>query len=117
MIPECITQDLRAGNTLEDTLLKHGTNLQKLFNKNYCYTKPNIPNMNKMTFIQRTPSGTYRIAKVINGKRIQFGTYKTHEDALTVRNELIKCGWDKKQLIHIKEKFNITTNAIGGFRR
>ena len=113
MIPENITQDLRAGNTIEDTLIKYGTNLKELFAHNPTITSTT----NEWSWIQPTPWNTFRIAKVINGKRIQFGTYKTHEDALTVRNQLIKCGWDKKQLIHIKEKFNITTNAIGGFRR
>lgn len=95
MIPVEITEDLRAGLTLEDTLIKHGTNLRELFKPN----KKRTPcHFNEFTSIRFTPHNTYRIVKKIGLHDVQFGTYKTHEDALIVRNELIKCNWDKSQL-------------------
>lgn len=40
------------------------------------------------------PSGSgFKIQKQINGKRKYFGTYKTLEEAIKRRNELIENGW------------------------
>ena len=114
MIPAAITQDLRAGNTLEDTLIKHGTNLKELFHQNSKLSKNHFDDW---SYIQPTKSNTFRVAKVIKGHRIEFGTYKSHEDALLIRNELIKCGWDKNKLPEILEKNNIFRNSYGGARR
>lgn len=51
-----------------------------------------------------TINGKYVIQKSINGKSSYFGTYKSLKTAQLVRNELIKCNWDKKQLNKIKNK-------------
>ena len=113
MIPKCITQDLRSGLSLEDTLIKHGTNLKELFQSNSdkkCFF------IDDWTYIRPTKYNSFRVAKTIYGGRIEFGTYKTHEDALLVRNELIKCNWDKNQLEDIYEKTGVMPNKVGGFR-
>ena len=120
MIPEAITKDLRLGMSLEDTLIKHGTNLKELFEPAACKRERNrnqYSGFDDWTNIQPTKCNTYRVFKVMNRKRIEFGTYKTHEDALLVRNELIKCDWDKSRVPEIKEQYSIVTNTYGGARR
>ncbi len=108
MIPKEITNDLKNGLTLEDTLIKHGTNLHILFSGK----KPN-PYPEWMN-IRTTKYNTYRVSKTINRKKIEYGTYKSYEDALHVRNELIKNNWDKTLLPEICKKLNITPNPHGG---
>lgn len=51
--------------------------------------------------------GRYRIQKVINGRKISYGTYDTLEEAIAVRNLLILCDWDKTQLQKIKDTLGI----------
>lgn len=40
-------------------------------------------------------NGGFRITKRINGKQEYFGTYKTMDEAIKVRDTLIKNGWKK----------------------
>ena len=43
------------------------------------------------------PNGnSFRVQKTINGKKKYFGVYKTLEEALTVRDELIANNWEMK---------------------
>lgn len=49
----------------------------------------------------------YRIQKVLYGRRVSYGSYDTLEDAVKVRDELIKCNWDKKQLNKIREETGV----------
>lgn len=47
---------------------------------------------NYMQYISRNGK-KFRITKQINGKQKHFGTYKTLDEAIKKRNELIKNGW------------------------
>lgn len=109
-----ITADLRDGMSLEDCLIKHGTNLQELF----C-SKPGfkVGVVTESTWIVKTGYGKYRIQKQMNKKRYSFGTYRSHEDALLVRDELIKCGWDKRKLPEILEHTGVVRETVGGYHR
>ena len=49
----------------------------------------------------------YRIQKIINGRKTSYGTYDTLEEAMLVRDRLILCDWDKKQLQKIKDELGI----------
>ena len=51
--------------------------------------------------------GRYRIRKKDNGKAVSYGTYATIEEAMMVRDKLVECDWDKKQLQKIKDELNI----------
>ena len=115
MIPTCITEDLKNGMGLEDCLLKYNTNLKILFQPSKNQTP--IEAVNDWSWIRKTPSGSYRLGKIINGNRIEFGTYYTHEDVLSVRNELMKCDWDKDKLPEILEKLQVKRKTPGGYRR
>lgn len=102
MIPKEITCDLKNGLSLEETLIKHHTNLKELFSVDY---SPKLTD--DWTYIQPTKWNSFRVSKSINGKRQEFGTYKSHAEALIVRNKLIECNWDKSQLPIIYEKCGI----------
>ena len=117
MIPKAITTDLRNGMGLEDTLIKHGTNLQELFQSNSNKSNSKYKVFDEWSQIQPTKYGTFRVYKYIFGHRIEFGTYRTHEDAIIVRDELIKCGWNKNKLPMIISEFGIIQNTHGGCRR
>lgn len=45
--------------------------------------------------IDKTDSGRFRVRKVIDGKTVYFGTYDTLDEAVTIRDRLAVCGWDK----------------------
>ena len=111
MIPETIINDLKQGLSLEETLIKHGTNLKEVFHKNYV---PGV--IDDWTYIQPTPWNTFRVAKTIHGTRKEFGTYKSHNEALTVRNQLMECEWDKSRLPEIWETYGVTPPQWGGVR-
>ena len=117
MIPKAITIDLRNGMGLEETLVKHKTNLQELFqsNSNKCNSKYSV--FDEWSQIQPTKHGTFRVYKYLYGHRIEFGSYRSHEDAILVRDELIKCDWDKNQLPRIIRELGIVQNGHGGCRR
>jgi len=48
--------------------------------------------------IYKTKSNTYIIQKQINNKKYYYGTYKTLEDAITIRNELLQNNWDNTKI-------------------
>ena len=56
------------------------------------------------TYIYNSTRGkTFYVAK----SGTKFGTYSSIKDARTIRDELIACDWDKRQLETIKKKHNI----------
>ena len=116
MIPKAITRDLQLGMGLEECLIKHNTNLKELFESN---PKKKIIKKNKVVKskkqnIQRTVSkgiqernGKFYVRKYIDGGTKLFGVYKTHEDALAVREELEKQGWKRTNVDKVCKTLNI----------
>lgn len=49
----------------------------------------------------------YRIQKRLNKRKVTYGTYATLEEAMSVRDCLVECDWDKKQLQEIKDRLGI----------
>ncbi|MEE1227223.1 MAG: hypothetical protein UHM08_09000 [Bacteroidales bacterium] len=68
--------------------------------------------VNNNAYIQDSGYGTFVIKKGIKfgdvWRWVFYGTYSTIEDARAIRDELIKCNWDKTQLEDIKLKLGIT---------
>lgn len=69
-------------------------------------TKPNkyhpaIPT--ETSYIHKAKS-KWQICKYINRKKNFFGTYENLHVAMLIRDELIKCNWDKSQLASIQNK-------------
>lgn len=118
MVSAELTKDLRNGLSLEEALQKHNTSLREIFKdiNNYpIKTEQRTPRTEEWKYIQYTKNHTYRIIK---GKhRISYGTYKNFEDACKVREELIKCDWDKKQLPKILSQNNIRSQRKRGGKR
>ena len=106
IIPKEITLDLRNGSSLEETLIKYNTNLKDLFSSSKYV--PGI--ITEWTYIYPTKSNTFRVSKKINGHT----SYKTHADALIVRDKLMECNWDKSKLSMIYEKCGVCPLHKGG---
>lgn len=115
MIPKAITMDLKAGLSLDETLTKHDTNLQELFMQNK--NKIPVKFVDEWSFIQPTKHNTFRVSKNINGQKIEFATYKTHEDAIQVRDKLMEHDWDKNMLPEIWKSTGVKPTKHGGNRR
>ena len=117
MIPPVITNDLRNGLSLEETLIKHNTNLKELF-KNFApypkRTKQCKPYSHEWLYIQLTKYNSFRVYKTQN--RNNAGCYSSFEDARIVRDEMVKCDWDLSKLPGILKKHNIQRNKRGGDR-
>ena len=54
--------------------------------------------------IHKNQNGKYYIEKAINNKRLRWGTFNTFQEALEVRDELIKNGWVKVPTLKDKTK-------------
>lgn len=63
--------------------------------------KSNKPSHEK--YLYKTRRGMRVIYKQINRKTHYYGTYKL-KDAMKIRDELIKCDWDRNQLERIKKE-------------
>ena len=94
MIPKEITRDLQSGMSLEETLIKHNTNLKILFQKE----KEGFYEV--MKYIEKR-GNHYYIKKKIMNRTYYFGTYATLEDAQRVRDQLMLCDWKQNQVDRI----------------
>ena len=108
MNPKVIQEDLRNGNSIDETLKKHNTNLMQVFKKLHGYHK----NSNKTRPV--TPShyiqqqgDTFAVRKSVNGKTKLFGMYDSLEDAIKVREALKDDGWHQRHVDRICEELGI----------
>ena len=53
------------------------------------------------SYIAKTKNNNWRVSKFVDGVNIYFGSYYSKEDAIKVRDELIKYNWDKDKLNEI----------------
>ena len=96
-------QDLKNGMTIHDALCKHGLTFKQAV---LSVSKPR--KKQKKNYKQRTHSsnekyiigrdGHYYLRKNVNGSTLMFGTYKTLEDAIRMRNHCIEHGWKQKSI-------------------
>lgn len=56
------------------------------------------------SYIHRTKNNKFTVCKYHDNRKIFYGTYDDLETAQLIRDELIKCNWDKKQLNRIRNK-------------
>ena len=88
MIPEAVTNDLKDGLSLEETLTKNNTNLKELF-------APNKRHARGAYGKYYSPcSKGFRVRKRINGKQYSFGTYPTEEAAKLAVKLFMENGWN-----------------------
>ncbi len=118
-------QDLQAGMTISEACTKHNITLHEAFQqiRNRNYEKKNRrywggkETSTGQTYISRTSKGTYFIRKTVNGKYRHFGTYRTLEDAVLVRDYLIKHGWYHQRLNSICKKLGVEKLSHRGPRK
>ena len=108
MIPEMITEDLKSGLGLEETLVKHGTNLQQLFKCNAVRKQPlTKQKSSEVTYIYENNAGHFIIRKKVNKKVRIFGAYNSREDAEFIRDLLIGNGWKIRSVDRLCRENNI----------
>ena len=100
---EELINDLK-NNTIETVLQKHNLTWRELI---YIQTQKNLKEDRNIDNMTRTKKNTYRVNKVIDKKIVNYGEYKTKEEAKTIVNEMRKHYWNKEQLPIIKQKHNI----------
>ena len=106
MIPKQITADLRNGLSLEETLVKHQTNLKTLFHDNILKQPLTKQRSREVTYILEA-NNHFTIRKNIEGKTKVFGVYNSREDAETIRDELICNGWNQKSVERLCKEHGI----------
>lgn len=120
MIPEEITNDLRKGKGLEETLIDHNTNLKILFSgekRNYPKPINRRPLNTEWMHIYENDSGNFSVRKEVKRVKVHFGCYKKFDDAKKVRDRLIDVDWNQDMLDTILLELGISRNPRGGYRR
>ena len=108
-------KDLKNGLTIDDACRKHGVTFKYVMdNMERPYTKNRKPNRrSKCTStkislnIYRIGKGGFTIYKSVNSRSQNFGTYRTVEDAIKVRDYFYEHGWDRKELDKVCQDLNI----------
>ena len=57
---------------------------------------------------------TFTIRKTVKSRCMVFGTYSSLDDAIRVRDELIRIGWKRRSVDRICEQFGITRRERSG---
>ena len=81
--------------------LKHNRYLKygrRVYEETGFKRKSGVPYPKDMTNIRRAGHGKYSIYKVVNGKKLFYGTYDTVEEARKVRNFLIEHNWSSNAI-------------------
>lgn len=66
----------------------------------------------KYKFITKKKKGGFVVQKYLDGSNNYFGTYYSFDDALIVRDELIKEDWNEEKLKEIYFKFGIEPKTL-----
>lgn len=59
--------------------------------------------VNPLKYIQKTPSGNYRIEKWINMEMVHYGTYSNIIDAINERDLLLEHNWDLDKVCELTD--------------
>ena len=92
--------------SIEDLVSKYNLSFKDLFE-----LSKQIDDEDK--YISINLSGNYSVTKSLNGTVEYFGSYKDKKDAMKVRDELIKCKWDKEEFPEILDVLNIESKCDG----
>lgn len=109
--------DLRQGMTIHEALTKHNITFEQAFTELKKAQNPKIykkspkrdPSMKYIT--KNKTDGKYYIRKGIGhkGKKktLRYGTYRTLEDAKTIRDALIENGWQQRSVDRLCKEHHI----------
>ena len=93
-------QDLRDGMTISDALIKHQVTFKEAVDsmpRPVTNNKQRKPVTHKQRYITGR-SGHHYLRKQVRGKTRVFGTYKTIEDAVRMREHCEKHGWKERSI-------------------
>jgi len=105
MTPSEIQEDLKSGTTIAEVCSKNDITFKELCQMFHGYAKKGRP-LGLPMYICRDKR-KYMIRKKIKGKEKYYGTYDTIEDAVKVRNELMKYGWYQSRVPAIRKRLGI----------
>lgn len=93
-------EDIKNGMTIEDALTKHHLSFQyvcKNIGKVKRWKIPEKTPVDERRYfnVQKTPDGKFRVYKQVGGQNTTFGTYRTMEDAIRIREHCHEHGWVK----------------------
>ena len=107
MTPSEIQEQLRSGVTIAQVCHDNEISFGELCQMFHGYMKKGRP-LGLPMYVCQTPNNKYMIRrKNTQGKEKYYGTYDTIEDAVKVRNYLIKHGWYQNRVPAIKDKLGI----------
>ena len=102
--------DLRNGLTIAEACTKHNITFKYAVDNMERQHKPKRrvrgKSRRESEHIYRNGEN-YTIYKSINSRSYNFGTYRTVEDAIKVRNYFYEHGWDRKELDKVCQDLNI----------
>ncbi len=90
--------------SIEDVLKKYGIGFKDLFD-----LSKQIDDEEK--YISFSSGDMYFVSKTINGMSVYFGSYRDKDEAIKVRDELIKNKWDKEKLPEILDRLDIKSKC------
>ena len=114
MIPRKIINfqtDLQNGMSIAEALQKNDVSFKEATER-LCHSKPRRKKKKKKQqlraakYIQKR-DGKYYVRKTVEGRTVMFGTYRTLEDAIKVRDYCIEHGWYQKRIDAICEKLGV----------
>lgn len=94
--------------SIEDLVKKYNLSFKELFE-----LSKQIDEEDK--YITKNSCGSYTVSKYVNGISEYYGSYTDKEEARKVRDELIKCKWDKEKLPEILNELEIKSKCGDGW--
>ena len=102
MISEEITADLKKGLSIDDVLKKHNTNLKELFKRSKNPQPVKGKSFKPKNYWHDKRRDVYIIVKTVNGKRKNFGQYKSEKEVKLAVELFEKYGWNKEDVWRVK---------------
>ena len=106
-------EDMRHADSIGEVLEKHDVSLVEaidILQKISPRKRKEKTSWNAKTgekYIAQIPSGAYIIRKSVNGKMRYFGKYDNLNDAVKVRDYLLKHGWYPNRVKSIRKKLGV----------
>lgn len=102
-------EDLRNGLGLEETLIKHNTDLETFFavadKKTKLHSQKNGQDYPEKYILKR--NGRFTLRKSINRRTVMFGVYDTLEEAILVREEFERIGWEQTRVDEVCNRLGV----------
>ena len=107
MNPSEIRKELQSGVSIAEVCTKYDLTFKDLCHMFHGYVQKRRKLDLPMYICLRSDEKGYMIRRRVNGKVKYFGCYDTIDDAIKVRDYLIKHGWYQKRVPRIREELGV----------